>query len=83
MDHDAEEHQVYITTRDIYQLASQTAAKVDAVLSMVTAAQTTSADHEARLRRLEARFFGVVGTIGLGIASLIVYAIATFDHGGV
>jgi len=74
---------VYITTRDIYQLASQTAAKVDAVLSMVTAAQTTDADHESRIRRLEARFFGIVGTIGLAAASLIVYAIATFEHGGV
>jgi len=78
----ADDEYVVITTRDIYALASQTAGKVDAVLAMVTASQTTDADHEARLRRLETRFYGVVGTLGLAATSLIVWTLTQMTGSG-
>lgn len=60
---------VVITTRDIYTLAAETAGKVDSLLAMVTAEQAIDGDHETRIRKLESRFFGVVGTIGLASAT--------------
>ena len=60
---------VVITTRDIYTLAAETAGKVDSLLAMVTAEQAIDGDHETRIRKLESRFFGVVGTIGLAFAT--------------
>jgi hypothetical protein len=60
---------VVITTRDIYTLAAETAGKVDTVLSMVTSAQRTDDDHETRIRRLEARFMGIVATFGFALTA--------------
>ena len=74
---------VVITTRDIYTLAADTAAKVDAVLAMVTSSQATTADHEARIRRLEARFFGVVGTLGLATATFVAWVLAQLSDKGI
>lgn len=75
-EHHRAEDPVVITTRDIYTLAAETAGKVDSVLTMVTNAVRTSDDHETRLRRLEARFFGIVGTLGLAAATAVAGALA-------
>lgn len=64
---------VVITTRDIYAVALETAGKVDSLVAGMAAATATDLDHEQRLRRLESRFFGIVGTLGLSAFALIVW----------
>lgn len=64
---------VVITTRDIYALSAETAGKVDSLLAMMTAAQAVDGDHETRIRRLEARFFGIVATFGLAVTAAIAW----------
>lgn len=66
---------VLVTTRDIYQLASSTAGKVDSLIAMQSNQDAGFKDHELRLRRLEARFFGIVGTIALGVVGLAYFVI--------
>ena len=68
----AAEH-VVITARDIYHVTLTTSGKVDALVAGMTSQQATTADHEARLRKMEARFFGVVGTFGLSAFALIIW----------
>jgi hypothetical protein len=70
-----EDDPVVITTRDIYTLAAATAGKVDSVLAMVTTAQSTDADHEARIRKLETRYYGIIGTLGLAAATVTAWVL--------
>ena len=72
---DGHDDAVVITARDIYSVTLSTAGKVDALVAGMaqTAAQIT--DHETRLRRMEGRFFGVVGTLGLSAFALIIWII--------
>jgi hypothetical protein len=64
---------VIITARDIYSVTLSTAGKVDALVAGMAVTSTQLSDHEQRLRRMEARFFGIVGTFGLSAFALIVW----------
>jgi hypothetical protein len=64
---------VIITARDIYTVTLSTSGKVDALVSGMHALSSQQSDHEARLRKMEARFFGVVGTFGLSAFALIIW----------
>jgi len=68
---------VVITARDIYTVTLSTAGKVDALVAGMAATAASIADHESRLRRMEARFFGVVGTFGLSAFALIIWILQT------
>jgi hypothetical protein len=64
---------VIITARDIYSVTLSTAGKVDALVAGMAVTASQLSDHEQRLRRMEARFFGIVGTFGLSAFALIVW----------
>lgn len=71
--HNRSDDPVVITTRDIYALAEETSGKVDSLLAMVTAAQAVDGDHEARIRKLESRFFAIVSTFGLAVTAAVAW----------
>lgn len=64
---------VVVTTRDIYDLALETKSTVDSLLQLHSQTSQGFSDHEARIRRLETRFYGIVGTIGLAGVMIAVY----------
>lgn len=64
---------VVVTTRDIYDLALETKSTVDSLLQLHSQTSQGFSDHEARIRRLETRFYGIVGTIGLSAVLVAVY----------
>lgn len=64
---------VVITSRDIYAVALETAGKVDALVAGMATATAVDTDHETRIRRLESRFFGIVGTLGVSGFALIIW----------
>lgn len=61
------------STRDIYDLALETKSTVDSLLQLHTGLNGGQADHETRIRRLESRFYGIVGTLGIAALTLVYY----------
>lgn len=64
-----------VTTRDIFQLASQTAGKVDTIIALQTQAEArasaTDLDHETRLRALERWRYALPTALVLGAFSAV------------